>query len=282
MGFGRGEVDGGSPGRTLVNTLHHHDLIADVIVAESKRMRDLLAVVERVAALTVPVCLIGETGTGKSLVARTIHLKSQRCNLPFVEVDCTARTEVAAESSFFGRARRASTGSSSLRAGLVAKAGTGTLVIDQVAELPHPLQAQVLALIQSGGVTKGGGTKPIKSDVRLITTTNKPLEPAVVAGRFREDLYYWISAVSIHLPPLRQRQEDVLVLADHFLQRSVLLHGKARKELSRRASDFLVDYSWPGNVRELEEAIERAVVRANGPVIDLPLLTESCDRRVTV
>ena len=265
-----------------MNTLHHYDLIPEVIVAESRGMRELLAVVERVAALTIPVCLIGEPGTGKSLVARMIHLNSQRCDLPLVEVDCAAGTEAAVERWPFGRAPRTSTGSSSLRAALVAKAGPGTLVIDQVGELPHPLQTQVLSLVQSDGVTKGGGAKPIKSNVRLITTTNKPLERAVSAGRFRRDLYYWISAVSIHLPPLRQRQEDVLVLADHFLQRSILLHGRARKELSRRASEFLVDYSWPGNVRELEEAIERAVVRATGPVIDLPLLTESCDRRVTV
>jgi DNA-binding NtrC family response regulator len=270
-------VDAGSPGETLVNTLHHHDLLPEVIVAESRRMRELLAAVERVAALTVPVCLIGEPGTGKSLVARTIHLTSQRRNLPFVEVDCAAGTE-AVESPFFGRARRASTASSSLRAALVARAGTGTLVIDQVAELPHPLQTQVLSLVQSGEVTKGGGTKPIKSDVRLITTTNRPLE----RGRFRADLYYWISAVSLHIPPLRQRREDVPVLADHFLQRSILLHGRSHKVLSRRASEFLVDYSWPGNVRELQQAIEWAVVRAKGPVIDLPLLAEARTDLVTV
>jgi len=144
-----------------------------------------------------------------------------------------------------------------------------------VAELPPPLQAQILGLVQSGGLKESGERKSIRSDVRLIAATNKDLGTAVAAGRFREDLYYWINMVTLHIPPLRERKDDVLVLADYFLQRFILLHGRVHKELSRRAQDFLVGHSWPGNVRELQQAIERAVVRAKGPVIDQPLLAES-------
>ena len=261
-----------------MNTLRQLSAVSDAIVAESKRMRDLLAVVEKVAALTVPVCVVGETGTGKNLVARAIHFNSPRRNRPFVGVRCATMTEEFVKRSLVGHARRASSPFADHRQGLVAKADTGTLFIDHVAELPLPLQAQILGLVETGDFTNGGGTKPIKSDVRLITATNKDLGTAVAAGRFREDLYYWMTVVSIHVPPLRERKEDIPVLANYFLQRFSLLHGRTHWELSRRALDFLVDYSWPGNVRELEQVIERAVMRAKGWVIDLPLLAESCDR----
>src|SRR3989442_8197069 len=167
-------------------------------------MRDLLAVVERVAALTVPVCVIGETGTGKTLVARAIHFGSPRSDRPFVGVDCAAMTEEFVKRSLVGHAGRASSPFADPRQGLVAKADTGTLFIDHVAELTLPLQAHILRLVESGDFPKGGGTKPIKSDVRLITATNKDLGTAVASGRFREDLYYWITVVSFHVPPLRE------------------------------------------------------------------------------
>jgi len=258
-----------------VNTLRHHSQVSDTIVVKSKRMRELLAVAEKVAAITVPVCVIGEAGTGKSLIARAIHLKSPRRNRPFVGMDCAAMTGGFVGSSCFEAARRASPRSAHHREGFVVKANTGTLFIDQVAELPPPLQAQILGLVQSGGLKQSGERKSIRSDVRLIAATNKDLGTAVAAGRFREDLYYWINMVTLHIPPLRERKDDVLVLADYFLQRFILLHGRVHKELSRRAQDFLVGHSWPGNVRELQQAIERAVVRAKGPVIDQPLLAES-------
>ena len=261
-----------------MNTLRQLSAVSDAIVAPSKRMRDLLAVVERVARLTVPVCIIGETGTGKNLIARAIHFNGPRSDRPFVVVRCAAMTEEFVKRSLIGHPRRGSSPFADHRHGLVAKADTGTLFIDHVAELPLPLQPHILGLVESGDFTKGGRTKPIKSDVRLITATNKGLGTAVAAGRFREDLYYSINVVSIHVPPLRERKEDIPVLANYFLQRFSLLHGRTHRELSRRALDFLVDYSWPGNVRELEQVIERAVMRAKGWVIDLPLFAESSDR----
>jgi DNA-binding NtrC family response regulator len=241
-------------------------------------MRDLLAVVEKMARLTVPVCVVGETGTGKNLVARAIHFNSPRSDRPFVGVHGAAMTEEFVKRSLVGHARRAFSPFADHRHSLVAKADTGTLFIDHVAELPLPLQAHILGLVESGDFMKGGGPKPIKSDVRLITATNKDLGTAVAAGRFREDLYYSINVVSIHVPPLRERKEDIPVLANYFLQQFGILHGRTHRELSRRALEFLVDCSWPGNVRELEQVIERAVMRARGWVIDLPLLAESRDR----
>jgi len=253
-----------------VNSLCRHRPLSDTIVARSERMRALLAVVEKVAPLTVPVCVIGEPGTGRGLIARAIHFNSPRSNRPFVEVDCAAIP---------ARPVHLSPGAAH-PSRVIAKASTGTLFIDHVAEMPARLQARVLSLVRSPAFRRPAETKPTRNDVRLITATTAGLETAVAAGRFREDLYYSIRVVSIHVPPLRERKEDIPVLVDHFLRRSTLLHGRTHRALSRRALDFLVDYSWPGNVRQLEEGIERAVVMAKGSVIDLPLLAESCARTV--
>ncbi len=243
------------------------------IVGKSAIMLEVYKLVARVAASTATVLVAGESGTGKELVARSIHTHSPRANAPFVPVNCTALTESLLESELFGHARGAFTGAVAAKRGLFETASGGTLFLDEIGDMGPKMQAQLLRTLQDGEVRPVGGTDSIRVDVRLVCATNKDLEDEVKAGRFREDLYFRINVVTVHLPPLRDRREDIPSLVAHFLSKTARRERREVAAMSHEALRLLTAYGWPGNVRELENAIERAVAVAKGNVVlpsDLP------------
>jgi two-component system response regulator AtoC len=243
------------------------------IVGKSPVMLDVYKLVARVAASTATVLVEGESGTGKELVARSIHTHSPRANAPFVPVNCTALTESLLESELFGHARGAFTGAVAAKRGLFETASGGTLFLDEIGDMGPKMQAQLLRTLQDGEVRPVGGSESIRVDVRLVCATNKDLEDEVKAGRFREDLYFRINVVTVHLPPLRDRREDIPSLVAHFLNKTARRERRQAAAMSPEALRLLSNYAWPGNVRELENAIERAVAVAKGNVVlpsDLP------------
>ncbi len=236
-------------------------------IALSSRMQEVLEMIERVAPSSATVLLRGESGTGKSLIARLIHFNSPRANGPFVTVACTALPENLIESELFGYERGAFTGAMNRKPGLFEEAAGGTIFLDEIGDLPLPLQAKLLHVIQEKEFYRVGGTRPIKVDVRIITATNRNLEELVEKGLFREDLYYRLNVFPIYVPPLRERSTDIIPLAEFFLEKYSREYGKKIKRLSSPAIDLLVQYHWPGNVRELENVIERAVLVCDEEVI---------------
>jgi two-component system response regulator AtoC len=243
------------------------------IVGKSAVMLDVYKLVARVAGSTATVLVEGESGTGKELVARSIHTHSPRANAPFVPVNCTALTESLLESELFGHARGAFTGAVGAKRGLFEAAHGGTLFLDEIGDMGPKMQAQLLRTLQDGEVRPVGGSESIRVDVRLVCATNKNLEEEVKAGRFREDLYFRINVVTVQLPPLRDRPEDIPSLVAHFLNKTARRERRELAAMSPEALRLLTAYSWPGNVRELENAIERAVAVAKGGVVlpsDLP------------
>jgi len=243
------------------------------IVGKSPVMLEVYKLVARVAASTATVLVEGESGTGKELVARAIHTHSPRAGAPFVPVNCTALTESLLESELFGHARGAFTGAVSAKRGLFETANGGTMFLDEIGDMGPKMQAQLLRTLQDGEVKPVGGSEPIRVDVRLVCATNKDLDEEVKAGRFREDLYFRINVVTVHLPPLRERREDVPILVAHFLAKLARRERRAAAAMSPETLKLLNAYTWPGNVRELENAIERAVAVAKGGVVlpsDLP------------
>ncbi|HXJ22127.1 MAG TPA: sigma-54 dependent transcriptional regulator [Polyangia bacterium] len=243
------------------------------IVGKSPVMLDVYKLVARVAASTATVLVEGESGTGKELVARSIHTHSPRASAPFVPVNCTALTESLLESELFGHARGAFTGAVAAKRGLFEAANGGTLFLDEIGDMGPKMQAQLLRTLQDGEVRPVGGSESIRVDVRLVCATNKDLEDEVKAGRFREDLYFRINVVTVHLPPLRDRREDIPSLVAHFLAKTARRERREAAAMSPEALRLLSGYAWPGNVRELENAIERAVAVAKGNVVlpsDLP------------
>jgi len=243
------------------------------IVGKSGVMLDVYKLVARVAGSTATVLVEGESGTGKELVARSIHTHSPRANAPFVPVNCTALTESLLESELFGHARGAFTGAVGAKRGLFEAAHGGTLFLDEIGDMGPKMQAQLLRTLQDGEVRPVGGSESIRVDVRLVCATNKNLEEEVKAGRFREDLYFRINVVTVQLPPLRDRREDIPSLVAHFLNKTARRERRELAAMSPEALRLLSGYGWPGNVRELENAIERAVAVAKGNVVlpsDLP------------
>jgi len=248
------------------------------IVGTGPAMAEVLRRIEKVAGTDVSVLIVGETGTGKELVAREIHRRSARAAGPFVAVNCAAIPEALLESELFGHVKGAFTGAVATRAGKFQAAGGGTLLLDEVGDMPAALQAKLLRVLEERAVTKVGDTRPEPVDIRVLAATNRVLEQEIAAGRFREDLYYRLHVVAIALPPLRLRGDDVVVLARWFLQ-------KYAKDLGSRARGFapaallaLRKYAWPGNIRELENRVKKAVVLAERPLIaaeDLDLGPES-------
>jgi two-component system response regulator AtoC len=250
---------------------------ADTQVAEiegkSQRMLDVYKLVARVAPSTATVLVVGESVTGKELVARAIHNRSPRAGKPFVAVNCTALTESLLESELFGHARGAFTGAVAAKRGLFETANGGTLFLDEIGEMGAKMQAQILRVLQDGEMRPVGGTEPIRVDVRLVCATNRDLDAEVKAGRFREDLYFRINVVTVRMPPLRDRAGDIPILVRHFINKVARREGRAEASVSPEALTLLSSYGWPGNVRELENAIERAVAIAKGNVVlpsDLP------------
>jgi two-component system response regulator PilR (NtrC family) len=243
------------------------------LLGKSPAMRELFALVDKIAPTRTTVLVTGESGVGKELVARAIHEKSPRGKGAFVAVNCGAIPEGLIESELFGHEKGAFTGAVASREGLFVQASGGTLFLDEVGELPQPMQVKLLRALQEKRVRAVGGDKDVEVDVRIVAATNRDLGDEVKAGRFREDLYYRLNVINLKVPPLRERREDVILLAEHFLAGFAADQGRSGLRFSRDARQALLDYSFPGNVRELENIVERAVTLAEGDEIgigDLP------------
>jgi len=229
------------------------------LIGTSQRMKDLYSLIRSVARTKTNVFITGESGTGKELVARAIHFDSDRKEAPFVAVNCGAIPENLLESELFGHMKGAFTGAVSNKAGLAEEADGGTLFLDELTELPLHLQVKLLRFIQERSFRRVGGTGDQSVDIRLIAASNRDLEEEVAAGRFREDLFYRLNVISIALPPLRERKEDISLLARHFMDKYNKVLDKKIVRISEQAMGLLMDYPYPGNVRELENIMERAV-----------------------
>jgi two-component system response regulator AtoC len=243
------------------------------LVGKSERMRDVYRLLEQAAGLDITVLLGGETGTGKELAARAIHFHSSRKERRFVPVNCGALPPDLVESELFGHARGAFTGAVSAKAGLFEEAEGGTLFLDEIGELPLATQVKLNRVLQEKEIRRVGDNAPVKVDVRVIAATHRNLRSEIQSGRFREDLFYRVNVFPILLPPLRERPEDVPLLAAHLLEKHARAMRREISEFEPEALRLLASYAWPGNVRELENAVERAVAIASGPTIlarDLP------------
>ncbi len=243
------------------------------IVGKSRKLRNILELIKKIGPSRSTVLLTGESGTGKEMVARAIHAVSTRSDGAFVAVNCGAIPENLMESELFGHKKGAFTGAVQDAEGLFKAASGGTIFLDEITEIPLHLQVKLLRAIETKTIRPLGSTKDEIIDVRIICATNKDIEEEVAAGRFREDLYYRINVIRIHMPPLRERREDIAVLLEHFLKKYSNEFGKRIKRFSHAALDILVNYHFPGNVRELDNIVERAVAVARYDVIlpeDLP------------
>jgi len=238
------------------------------VVGESKSMQELLRTVERVAASKGTVLITGESGTGKERVAHQLHHKSPRRGGPFIRVNCAALSEQLLESELFGHERGAFTGAHKRKEGRFELADGGTILLDEIGEISPAVQAKLLRVLEEEEFERVGGTTTLKVDVRVIATTNRELPEEVAQGRFREDLYYRLHVLPLHIAPLRERMEDVLPLAKHFVEMHAKANGIATPTLSPEAEKRLLEWHWPGNVRELENAIHRAVVLVEGATIE--------------
>lgn len=249
--------------RALKREVARHSSNEDMI-GTSPAIREVKDLIQRVADSNTTVLILGETGSGKELVARALHRQSSRHAGPFLAINCSALPEALLEREFFGHERGAFTGADAMRPGLLEAAEDGTLLFDEIAEMPQPLQAKFLRVLEGHEFLRIGGTRPIKSRVRFIASTNQDLGKAVAEKRFREDLYYRLNVVAIKLPALRQRGEDILALAEHFLRLFGSEKGRRIEGFSPDAKKALLQYSWPGNVRELKNVIERSVILCLG------------------
>jgi DNA-binding NtrC family response regulator len=237
------------------------------VIGKSKKMREVYERVKSVADTDLTVLIEGESGVGKELVADAIHYKSMRGKNPFIQVNCATFTETILESELFGHVKGAFTGAISNKRGLFEAADTGTLLLDEVADLGKSVQAQLLRVIERKEFMRVGDTNTTKVDVRIIVSTNKNLSNCVEAGSFREDLFYRLSVYPISIPPLRERREDIPLFVSHFLKKYNRSLGKAFKEVTKDALDLLISYDWPGNVRELENIMARAIAERNDTIL---------------
>jgi Nif-specific regulatory protein len=237
------------------------------VMGTSGPMRLVYEQVAQVARTDTTVLVRGESGTGKELIAQAIHYNSLRSKRPFIKVSCAALPESLIESELFGYEKGAFTGADTAKKGRFELAEGGTLFLDEIGELNPAIQIKLLRVLQAREFERLGGTRTLRANVRLIAATNKDIERAIADGVFREDLYYRLNVFAIFIPPLRERKPDLLLLADHFLEKASLAHGKHIKRISTPAIDMLMAHHWPGNVRELENAIERAVVVCDGQVV---------------
>ena len=247
------------------------------LIGNSRKMQEVYRLIDGVASATSTVLVLGESGTGKELVARAIHQSSPRANKPFVTVNCAAIPKDLVESELFGHVRGAFTGAQAARAGLFDSANGGTIFLDEVGDLPLAAQVKLLRTLQEGEIKRVGADETHIVDVRVVAATNVDLKAKIETGEFRRDLFYRLNVIAIHLPRLRERDDDVAVLAAHFVRKLALRMGRAQKRLSDDALRALRAYDWPGNVRELEHAIEHAFVLSQGDVIesrDLPIAKE--------
>ncbi len=229
-------------------------------IAESPAMKKLIQDIDKIAKSHASVLITGESGTGKEVIGGLIHHLSHRSKEPFIKVNCAAIPETLLESEFFGHEKGAFTGALQKKIGRFELADLGTLLLDEVTEIPLPLQPKLLRAIQEQEFERVGGMKPIRVNVRFLATSNRNMQEAIDAKIFREDLFYRLNVVPLHIPPLREREEDIIPLAQHFLKRFCEKNHKPFKQLSQSATLKLMNYPWPGNVRELSNVIERTVV----------------------
>jgi two-component system response regulator AtoC len=241
--------------------------VTERIVGQSAPMHDVFKTIGRVAGSDSTVLIMGETGTGKELIAETIQANSRRRRGPFIKVNCAALPETLLESELFGHEKGAFTGAIERRKGHFEMADKGTIFLDEIGEMSFNTQKKLLRILQQGEFQRVGGNATISVNVRVITATNKELEQEVAAGHFREDLYYRLNVITIDLPPLRERMEDIPLLVAHFLETYRYNSGRPPSKISEEALQVLMDYHYPGNVRELENTIERAVVLSQGRMI---------------
>jgi DNA-binding NtrC family response regulator len=247
------------------------------IIGNSKAMAEVLSMVSSVAPADTTVLITGESGTGKELVAHAIHGMSSHANGPFVTINCAAIPENLLESELFGHTKGAFTGATSARDGKFAIANGGTLFLDEIGEISNNIQVKLLRAIEEKTFERVGGNTSIQSDVRIVAATNRNLTEEMSQGRFREDLYYRLNVINIHIPPLRERREDILLLVDHYVKIQSKKLNKQVFGITPQAKDIMLRYKWPGNVRELVNVIERAIVLLRGDVIDdadLPMQAE--------
>lgn len=254
------------------NTYLRQQLVPDgrsnsPIIAESPSMKQILNEITNVAKSNASVFIHGESGTGKEVIAHAIHHQSPRANHPFIKVNCAAVPETLIESEFFGHEKGAFTGASARRLGRFELAHKGTLLLDEITETPQALQAKLLRVTQEQEFERIGGSKSVKVDVRLISTSNRDMKEVIASKMLREDLYYRLNVIPIYLPPLRERKEDITPLANHFLNKIALEGNHEPKKLTAAAYKKLLAYSWPGNIRELANIIERAIVSGKGQEI---------------
>ena len=239
------------------------------IVGKSGKMQEAIAVMKKISPTSATVLIAGESGTGKELVARAIHYNGQRKTRPFTALNCAAIPENLFESELFGYEPGAFTGASSRRIGLIEATNGGTLFLDEIGDLPQMMQSKLLRVLQDKEIRRLGGKESIKVDVRIITATNKDLERELAKGSFREDLYYRLKVVTIELPPLRGRKEDIPDLSSFFMNKYNMEFGKRVRKIEPPAIQALTEYNWPGNIRQLESVIERAVIMSDSGIITL-------------
>ena len=249
-----------------------HDF--STIIGESQALKSILAEVRKVTDTRSNVLLLGETGTGKELFARVIHHNSSRRDMPFVPINCSAIPENLLETELFGHVRGAFTGAVASKKGLLEEADGGTVFLDEIGDMSLPLQAKLLRVIEDQVIRPVGSTKGTKIDIRFITATNRDLRAAVRENAFREDLYYRINVISLQIPPLRDRKEDIRSLVRHYLDKYTHEMGKPVKDIAPAALDVMANYLWPGNVRELQNVVERAILIADGDTITPECLPE--------
>jgi DNA-binding NtrC family response regulator len=247
-----------------------HEFTIGNLISESSAMQEVLGMARTIANTGTTILITGESGTGKTMLARAIHFESDRAAGPFVEVACGALTESLLESELFGHEAGAFTGASHRKQGKFEAADGGTLFLDEVATAPPGLQTKLLRVIQDSCFERVGGTETIRADVRIVLATNVDLAREVAEGRFREDLYYRINVVPLHLPPLRERKQDIPRLVDHFVRKHAADLDKPVEGVSDTVIEALMSYDWPGNVRELENIIERGIVLASGDQVEFP------------
>jgi DNA-binding NtrC family response regulator len=237
------------------------------IIAKSESMKEILILIDGIQDSDCNILLSGETGVGKSLLAKIVHFTSKRQDMPFLSINCATLTEELLASELFGHERGAFTGAVRTKQGLVEIADTGTLFLDEIAEMSTSLQAKLLKVIEEGEFYRVGGTRPIKVDVRFIAATNQRVRNAITEGRFREDLYYRLNVMEIFIPPLRDRKDDIEPLSQYFLKKHLVSAKGKVTGFNKESLAILKNYSFPGNVRELENIIERAVILEKGPLI---------------
>jgi len=251
-----------------LSTLENSDeFYTPEIIGKCQQMSEVYDIIERTSATDATILITGESGTGKELVAKALHMQSPRKDFPFVVINCGAIPENLLESELFGHEKGAFTGAHVQRKGRIERANQGTVFLDEIGELSVALQVKLLRFFQEREIERVGGREPIQIDVRIIAATNRNLEEEIEKERFRPDLFYRLSVIPINLPPLREREQDIFTLANHFLNKFNLEHERKIKGFSREATKLIQDYSWPGNIRELENKVKRAVIMTKNAVI---------------